>query len=48
MMLNSDFRDYTFYNETGWFQSEFYYPVNFNPVKKLDGKFFDIISKKMT
>ena len=40
-MLNEDFRDYRYYRDKGWFESDYYYPVNLNPFKKLAGRFFD-------
>ena len=41
--LNEDFRDYSYYQEKGWFGSEFYYPVKLNFVKKVLGNIFDHI-----
>ncbi len=41
LMLNEDWRDYTYYREKGWFESDFFYPVRLNPLKKLAGRFFD-------
>jgi len=41
--LNDQFKDYTYYKENGWFESDFYYPVKLNPVKKLLGFAFDKI-----
>lgn len=39
--LNNDYRDYSYYKEMGWFESNFYYPVKLNPVMRLLGKMFD-------
>ena len=47
LMLNEDFRDYTFYRENGWFDSEYYYPVKLDPLKKLIGKIFDMVYSKI-
>jgi hypothetical protein len=44
MMLNEDFRDYTYNRELGWFDSDYYYPVKLNPLKKLAGRLFDMIA----
>jgi multimeric flavodoxin WrbA len=44
IMLNESFRDYTYCQESGWFESDYYYPVRLNPLKKLAGKLFDIIA----
>lgn len=47
IMLNEDFRDYTYYKEKGWFVSNYYYPVTFGPLKKIFGAVFDMIGTKM-
>lgn len=39
--LNENFRDFTYYKEKGWFESDFYYPVKLNFLKKLFGNMFD-------
>jgi len=36
-----DQRDYAFYGEQGWFESDYYYPTHLGPVKKAFGAFFD-------
>jgi multimeric flavodoxin WrbA len=41
VMLNENFRDYAYCRENGWFESDFYYPVRLNPLKKMAGKLFD-------
>ena len=41
IMLDENNRDYTFYKNNGWFESDFYYPVKLNPIKRLSGKLFD-------
>jgi multimeric flavodoxin WrbA len=41
VMLNESNRDYSFYWKNGWFESEYYYPVKLNPVKKLAGNLID-------
>jgi multimeric flavodoxin WrbA len=40
-MLNENWRDYTYYRDKGWFESDYFYPVKLNPFKKLTGKIFD-------
>lgn len=42
--LDETFKDYNYYKEMGWFESDFYYPVKLNPIKKISGKLFDVIS----
>jgi hypothetical protein len=39
--LNETYRDYTYYREQGWFESDYFYPVKLNLFKKLTGKIFD-------
>jgi hypothetical protein len=46
-MLNEDFRDYNYYQEQGWFESDYFYPVKLNPMKKITGKLIDRIAKRM-
>jgi len=41
VMLNENNRDYAFYRKNGWFDSEYYYPVKLNPLKKLAGNIID-------
>ena len=44
IMLNEHFRDYAYYLNNGWFESDYYYPVQLNPFKKLTGRFFDMLA----
>ena len=46
VMLDENFRDYAYYSEKGWFESDYYYPVKLNPLKKLAGKLFDMVAKR--
>ena len=41
LMLNEDYRDFTYYKKKGWFESDYYYPIKLNPLKKLTGRLFD-------
>ena len=41
--LDENFRDYNYYMDKGWFESDFFYPVKLNPLKKLTGKLIDIL-----
>jgi multimeric flavodoxin WrbA len=45
-MLNEDYKDYRYYKEKGWFESDYYYPVKLNLVKKLSGNIFDWMGTK--
>ena len=47
IMLNENFRDYTYYMNKGWFESDYYYPVQLRPLKKLTGTLFDMIGTHM-
>ena len=44
IMLNPNFKDYRYYREKGWFESDYYYPTKLNIPKKLAGRFFDWIA----
>lgn len=45
-MLDDSFRDYTYYRDRGWFESDYYYPVELNPMKKMIGRLFDFIATR--
>jgi len=45
--LDSSSLDYRYYEEQGWFQSDYYYPTKLGPFKKLLGAFFDFIGTQM-
>jgi multimeric flavodoxin WrbA len=40
-MLDDSWRDYTYYRDKGWFESDYFYPVKLNPIMKMTGKLFD-------
>ncbi len=46
-MLNDDYYDYRHYRTNGWFESDYYYDVSLNPIKKLMGRLFDYIGHRM-
>ncbi len=48
LMLDDGFRDYTYYKDKGWFESDFYYPIRLGPLKKGAGKLFDWMFASMT
>lgn len=48
LMLTDEFKDYRYFTEKGWFESDYYYPVKLHILKKLIGKFFDTIAAKIT
>jgi multimeric flavodoxin WrbA len=43
ILLNDNWRDFTYYKNNGWFGSDYYYPTHLNPIKKLLGTFFDFL-----
>jgi len=44
LLLNDRSRDYRYYKEKGWFESDYYYPVRLGALKKAAGSLFDWIS----
>ena len=46
-MLDETWRDHTYYRDNGWFESDYYYPIGLNPLKKLAGSVFDLIAARM-
>ncbi len=53
LLLNESWKDYRYYTQNGWFESDYFYPTQLNPCKKLAGKIFDfwfnrIYGKKVT
>jgi multimeric flavodoxin WrbA len=47
ILFNETNRDYTFFKENGYFESDYYYPVKLNLFKKLIGRFSDMMGTKM-
>jgi multimeric flavodoxin WrbA len=45
--LDENSRDYTYYQEKGWFESNYYYDVKLNPIKKLMSNFFELMANLM-
>jgi multimeric flavodoxin WrbA len=44
--LTDENRDYSYYREKGWFESEFYYPTPLSPGKKLIGCLVDFLGRR--
>jgi multimeric flavodoxin WrbA len=44
--LNDSNYDYSYYKEKGWFESDYYYELNLNFLKKMFGKFSESMIKK--
>jgi hypothetical protein len=47
LMLDDQYRDYSYYTEQGWFSSDYYYPVKLSPIKRHLGRLFDFAARKM-
>jgi multimeric flavodoxin WrbA len=45
--MDHTFKDYQYYKEQGWFESDYYYPTTLSPLKKLSGNLFDFIGQKI-
>jgi multimeric flavodoxin WrbA len=46
-MLNRECRDYQYYEDKGWFQSDYYHDVRLGPARSAAGRFFDFLGKRM-
>jgi len=44
-MLDDKYRDYRYYKEKGWFESDYYYNVSLSLIKKLTGRIFDFLGR---
>jgi len=47
MMLDEKYRDYRYFTEKGWFESDYYYPVHLNLFKRTMGRLFDFAARKL-
>lgn len=47
LMLDGRSRDYTYYSDKGWFDSDYYYPTRLGVLKKTAGGLFDLIGASM-
>jgi multimeric flavodoxin WrbA len=47
MLLDENSKDFTYYKEKGWFESDYFYPSQLNPIKKLSGAAFDLLAYLM-
>ena len=43
LALDENWKDYRYYRENGWFETDYYYPAKLNPLKKVAGDFFDLL-----
>lgn len=44
----SEYRDFRYYEEKGWFQSPYYYPVKETMINRMFGALFDLIGQRWT
>jgi hypothetical protein len=47
LMLDGRSRDYTYYTDKGWFESDYYYSTRLGALKKAAGKLFDSVAGSM-
>jgi hypothetical protein len=47
LTLGEDKRDYTYYRDHGWFNSDYFYPTHLGPLKKVAGAGFDWSAKRI-
>jgi len=48
LLLNDRNRDYRYYKDKGWFESDYFYPVRLGALKKAAGSLFDSIVRSTT
>jgi multimeric flavodoxin WrbA len=48
VMLDETYRDYTYYRDKGWFESDYYYPTRLGALKKAAGSLFDTNTARTT
>lgn len=46
--LDEKSRDFTYYDDKGWFESDYYYPARLGACKRLAGGVFDSIARRMS
>jgi len=46
-MLDGSSRDYAYYSDKGWFESDYYYPARLGALKKVAGSLFDSLAGNM-
>ena len=45
--LDDASRDYRYYKDKGWFESDYYYPARLGALKKAAGSLFDWVATRM-
>jgi hypothetical protein len=46
--VDQDFRDYGYYKEKGWFESDYFYATSLSPIKKMAGNIFDFAGRRVS
>ena len=46
-MLNEPNRDFTYYRDQGWFESDYYYPARLGGIRKAAGSAFDWLASRL-
>ncbi len=44
LLQDDSYRDYTYFTEKGWFESDYFYATHLGPLKKLAGSLFDSLA----
>jgi hypothetical protein len=44
LLLDDSYRDYTYFTDKGWFESDYFYPTHLGPLKKAAGSLFDSLA----
>jgi multimeric flavodoxin WrbA len=47
LMLDDSSRDYGYYGDKGWFESDYYYPTRLGALRKVAGNLFDSVGSRM-
>jgi multimeric flavodoxin WrbA len=45
--LDESSRDFTYYRDSGWFESDYFYPTHLGPLKRVAGSAFDALGARM-
>jgi multimeric flavodoxin WrbA len=48
LLLDDSHRDYAYFTEKGWFESDYYYPTHLGPLKRAAGRLFDSLGQLET
>lgn len=44
LLQDDSYRDYTYFTDKGWFESDYFYPTHLGPLKKAAGSLFDSLA----